>query len=262
MGADWMPEAERDGHGWTCNSMHRNTWARRVVLHWTASSMHSSPQSQANYMWDGGAGKSSGYHLLVPLISDYKPLQLRPASCAAGSLYNSGRLARSPNREGTVLIQISMVCTTGDDPFTRGPGPWWPAVLAWLDGWQIPRQYVDRAWNDERVMGTDVWYSMIDGWTAHKQVPEIPGTVRKPDPGPVTDSVLWPAPPSQRTRNREDDMLIANEGQVFLLSGGSLIYVNRPESLPGLVAVLGEPAEVDEWTWAAMVDAYGQPHRG
>lgn len=199
MGADWLPEADRDGRSWTCNSMYKNTSAKRAVMHWTASSRNASPKSQADYMWNSSGG-STGYHLIVPIDDNgYRPLQLRAASCAAGSLYNSGQLARSPNREGSVNIQVSMVCTTGDDPFVKGPGPWWGAVLAWLDGWGIPRQFVAGDWNANAVMSTSSWYSSTGGYTAHKQVPEVPGTVRKPDPGPVAAEVLWAGttPPPQ-----------------------------------------------------------------
>jgi hypothetical protein len=190
-GPDWASWADRDGRAWTTNPMSGSTGARRVGLHWTASPATASPKSQADYM-AANAGLNTGYHLLVPIIDNgYRPLQLRPFSKAAGSFYNSGQLARSPNKEGTVGIQIAMICTTGDDPFTRGPGPWWPQVLDLLDAWGIPRQYVWHAWNASEVMPTSVWYSANSGYTAHKQVPEVPGVVRKPDPGPVTDSVLW-----------------------------------------------------------------------
>ena len=40
-------------------------------------------------------------------------------------------------------------------------------------------------------MSTSAWTSANSGYTAHKQVPETPGKVRKPDPGPVTPAVLW-----------------------------------------------------------------------
>ena len=189
MGAEWMPGADRDPRTWACYKMARNTSSRRVVLHWTGSPKTASPKSQADYMHKGNG--NTGYHLLVPMTDRYRPLQLRPASCGAGSLLNTGDLKTSPNKQGTVLIQVAIVCTTGDDPFTRGPGPWWPAVLDWLDGWGVPRQFVSGDWNANAVMSTSAWYSANSGYTAHKQVPETPGKVRKPDPGPVTPAVLW-----------------------------------------------------------------------
>ena len=261
-GADWMPEAERDGRAWTCNQMHRNTTARRTVLHWTASSRSASPKSQANYMWSNNGG-TTGYHLLLPIDDNgHRPLQLRPASCAAGSLYNSGQLARSPNREGSTLIQISFICTTGDDPCVKGPGPWWPAVLDWLDEWGIPRQYIDRNWSETRVMGTDIWYSDRGGYAGHKNTPEVPGVVRKPDPGPVTDTVLWPAPTPQppAIHPEEGTMLIADgTGAVYILSGGKLVGVQNGDTLPSLIAALGPIATVDPGTWAGILQAYGPP---
>lgn len=203
-GPDWADWADRDGRAWTTNPMSGSTSARRVGLHWTASPRTASPKSQADYM-AANAGLGTGYHLLVPIDDNgHRPLQLRPFSKAAGSFYNSGQLARSPNKEGTVGIQIAMVCTTGDDPFVRGPGPWWGRVLELLDSWGIPRRYVWRNWTADGVMSTSTWYSDASGYTAHKQVPEVPGTIRKVDPGPVDDAVLWsgagepsPTPPPQ-----------------------------------------------------------------
>lgn len=193
-----MPGADRDPRHWACYTMSGNTSSRRVVLHWTASPRTASPKSQADYMHQGTG--STGYHLIVPVDDNgYRPLQLRPAGCGAGSLKNTGDLHTSPNKQGSVLVQVAMVCTTGDDPFTKGPGPWWPQVLDWLDGWGIPRQYVAGDWNANRVMSTSDWYSAKSGYTAHKQVPEIPNTPRKPDPGPVNSAVMWdgavPSPP-------------------------------------------------------------------
>ena len=190
----WMPGADRDPRDWACYTMARNTPSCRAVLHWTASPKSASPKSQADYMHQGSG--STGYHLLVPAENNgYRPLQLRPAGCGAGSLNNTGDLTTSPNKQGTVLIQVSMVCTTGDDPFVRGAGPWWPQVLDWLDSWGVPRQFVAGDWNADAVMSTSQWYSAADGYTAHKQVPEVPGVVRKQDPGPVDPAVLFGGEP-------------------------------------------------------------------
>lgn len=200
MGAEWMPEADRDYRNWACYGMSKNTTSRRVVTHWSGSPKTFSPKSQADYMWKGNG--NTGYHLLVPMSYNYRPLQLRPASCGAGSLLNNGSLSTSPNKQGTISIQICVICTIGDDPFVKGPGPWWPAVLDWCKGWDIPEKYVDVNWSANKLMTRSVWYSNSSGWTAHKQVPET-NVVRKPDPGPVVDKILWgrtssptPPPPS------------------------------------------------------------------
>lgn len=192
MGERWMPGAQRDSRAWRCNSMHRNTKARRMVLHWTASPAGASPQSQADYIWRN-AGAGTGYHLIFSADQRFRPLQLRPADCAAGSLLNNGSLARSPNREGTVCIQVAVIGGLGDydEPFRGdGPGFWWPRILEWADGWDIPRSYVHGNWTQPGLMPRSVWYSGASGYTAHRQVPET-STVRKPDPGPVDDKILW-----------------------------------------------------------------------
>ena len=187
----WWGPAERSTRGWARNSMHRNTSARRVTHHWTGSPIGSSPEGVERYMAEN-AGLRTGYTLIVPLSKSQKPIQLRPANYAAGSLYyDRNFLPRSPNREGTLNVQIGWVCTTGDDPFVKGPGEWWPELHDWLlNVCGIPDQYVDRNWSANRLMETHVWLSNASGHTAHKQVPER-GVLRKPDPGAVLDKVIF-----------------------------------------------------------------------
>ena len=199
---DWMPEAERDGRNWAQHRMRRNTVARRATVHITVSNKNSSPKSVADYMWHK-AGRNTGYHLLVPIVDKYRPLQLRPAGMGAGSLRNTSHTNGSPNTEGTINFQISLCCMPEDEPFVKGPGPWWGAVLEFTRQLGIPEQYVYRNWTTAHLMPMWAWYSAKSGWTGHKQVPET-NYVRKSDPGAVVDSVLWggegttpPTPPDE-----------------------------------------------------------------
>ena len=59
---------------------------------------------------------------------------------------------------------------------------------------------------------------------------------------------------------KDDEMLITrNTKEIYLLSGGRLVYIYDPNALPGLIHILGQPCLVDEHTWASMVTAYGEP---
>lgn len=207
----WFPPATRSKRDWARNTMYGNTPARRVTHHWTASRIGTPPWAVEKYMADH-AGLRTGYTLLVPLSKKQKPRQLRPANYAAGSLYyDRNWLPRSPNREGTLHLQIGWICTTGDDPFVKGPGGWWPELHDWIvNVLGIPDDYVDSNWTPNRLMDRAVWLSGASGHTAHKQVNER-GKIRKPDPGSVLDHVLFetdkpeqpskpePPPPSSST---------------------------------------------------------------
>ena len=61
-------------------------------------------------------------------------------------------------------------------------------------------------------------------------------------------------------RRKDGDMLVTrNTQEIYLLSGGRLVYIYDPNALPGLIHILGQPCLVDEHTWASMVTAYGEP---
>lgn len=212
---DWMPEAERDGRNWAGHRMRRNTVARRATVHWTVSNKNSSPKGVADYMWKN-AGRNTGYHLLVPMVEKYKPLQLRPAGVGAGSLKNTSYTNGSPNTEGTINFQISMCCMPEDKPFTTDPGPWWGAVLDFAKQLGIPEEYVYRNWTPTSLMPLQVWYSAKSGWTAHKQVPET-NHVRKPDPGAVVDEILWGGTTPPPTLPPEEDKTVK-----FRAGGGTV----------------------------------------
>lgn len=71
----------------------------------------------------------------------------------------------------------------------------------------------------------------------------------------VTYSDTEPQP-----RRKDGDMLVTrNTKEIYLLSGGRLVYIYDPNALPGLIHILGQPCLVDEHTWASMVTAYGEP---
>jgi hypothetical protein len=171
--------------------MHKNTSARRVTHHWTASPIGTSPAAIEKYMADN-AGLRTGYTLLMPLSKKQRPVQLRPANYAAGSLYyDRNFLPRSPNREGSCHLQVGWICTSGDDPFVKGPGEWYEELCDWMiNVLGIPEQYVYKNWSSNHVMPKSHWLSNASGHTAHKQVNER-GYIRKPDPGPVLDQVIF-----------------------------------------------------------------------
>jgi hypothetical protein len=201
---EWFPNADRSSHSWQQNSMTKNTGALRVVLHSTENSVGTDPRNVDDYMWNS-AGSSTGYHLLVPLESGHRPLQLRPANVAAGSLKNNGTLARSPNKEGTRLIAISLVCYAKDNHGLTGLGPWWGEILAWVQGFGIPNAIIDNRMppggGGLNKIPTSVWYSSQSGWCFHATAPNPDSTHW--DPGKVDTGVLFSGqggsvpPPSQ-----------------------------------------------------------------
>lgn len=175
MADEWAPFANRDSHAWKNNPMTKNTGALRVVLHDTENQVGTNPQSIANWMANNGAKLSGGYHLLLPLNDAHKPLQLRPANVAAGSLKNNGTLARSPNKEGTRLIAISLICYAKDDHATKSLGPWWPQVLAWVRSLGVPDTIIGGRLppgsGGLNKIPLNEWYSGVSGWCFHATAP-------------------------------------------------------------------------------------------
>lgn len=192
MVSEWMPEAER-AVGWRRYRMSGNTDSLRVVVHTTESRPGSDPRGVASWL-ERTAGKTTGYTILLPTVADLRPLQLRPADVGAGSLLNVRYHPTSPNRQGTRLVQVA-VCTQAAlgqlAGHNGGPGPWWEAFVAWITELGVPQRYVWQNWTRVGLMPNEVWRGPASGWASHSQTPET-GRVRKSDPGPVNDEMLWP----------------------------------------------------------------------
>lgn len=190
---DWAPFAERDGRAWQDYDMAKNTSALRITIHDSENSTSSSPKGVANYLWSN-VGSGSGYHIIMPVVQNqYKPLQLRPARRGAAGLKNNGTLARSPNKEGTLNIQICLVSYAKDNVGLTSFGPWWPQVLEWARSFGVPDVVVDNRLPPgngyTNVIPTSVWYSSQGGWLFH-------ATANNPnsthwDPGKVDPAVLF-----------------------------------------------------------------------
>lgn len=229
MADEWASFAERDPHAWKQNPMAKNTGALRVVLHDTENDVGTNPKSIANWMANNGPKLSGGYHLLVPLTSAHKPLQLRPANVAAGSLMNNGSLARSPNKEGTRLIAVSLVCRAKDNHGTRDLGPWWPQVIAWLRSFGVPDMIIDNrlppGGGGLNKIPTPVWYSAQSGWCFHATAPN-PNSAHW-DPGQVSPAVLFgttaPQPPQPQPQPPTSTFQLAFDGGAVM----TLRYLKR-----------------------------------
>jgi len=169
MGTQWMPSATRDSRAWSRNPMSRTTSALRMIVHSTENSVGTDPMAVVNYM-ASNAGLSTGYHVVLPLEGGHRPVQLREFSYAAGSLYNNGSCRVSPNKEGTVLLQVAVVAYAKDNPCCGDLGPWWPELLDCVRSWGVPDAWMGPmppGGGQKAPMSQSQWYSPESGWLAH-----------------------------------------------------------------------------------------------
>lgn len=190
----WLPCAERDER-FTANAMSGNTPSLRVVVHTTENDPdHTDPRSVCDYMLSHN-GASSGYHLLVPMTTGYRPVQLRGIDRKSGALRNDGAQTNgvSPNAQGRILCQISLVTYARLNPLATDPGPWWPDVLDWLDDWDVPRTWFGPAAKPGALnpMSMSLWEGPTSGWCAHSTVPQGHNASGHTDPGAVDPTILW-----------------------------------------------------------------------
>ena len=193
MADAWWSLAVRDGRAWSSGTFSKNTSSRRCVLHDTENDVGASPRGVADYMWSN-VGASTGYHIILPLEAGHRPLQLRPLTGSAGGLRNNGSLRVSPNKQGTVIVQVALVCWAKDSKATvpGALGPWWGDLLTYLDSWDVPRVVfggLPAGGGVANKMSLDTWYSPQSGWSFHATTPN-PDSVHW-DPGRVDPAVLF-----------------------------------------------------------------------
>lgn len=192
MGTLWMPSADRDSRAWTRNPMSRSTGAVRCIVHTTENDPGTSPASIVTYMANHPPKLQGGYHVVMDTTGKHKPVQLRPFNVAAGSLRNNGTLARSPNKEGTVLIQVSLVARAAQNPCLRDLGPWWPEFLACVRSFGVPDTWVGplpAGGGVANKMPLSTWYSGTSGWASHATSPNP--TSPHWDPGQVDPAHVY-----------------------------------------------------------------------
>jgi hypothetical protein len=154
--------------------MSHSTAAVRVVIHTTETDPGADPMSVVDYMATTGPRLQGGYHVVLDTTGRHTPVQLRPFDVASGSLKNNGTLNRSPNREGSVLIQVALVERAKNNPCLRNLGPYWPELLACVRSWGVPDAWLGplpAGGGVANKMPTQLWYSATSGWCSHATTP-------------------------------------------------------------------------------------------